>query len=281
MSGTPAMADDPLDALAAHGIARLRADNPGPKTLEGTNSWVVDVDGAAWVVDPGPELDDHLDALASAVADRGGLAGIALTHRHGDHADGVAGLLRRCGAATVLSSSGWRPDDAPAGTTTVAVGDGEAHGPFRVLATPGHARDHVAFLHRGAGFVGDTVLGRGSVLLVPHEGALAGYLDALARLRAERLRWLLPGHGPVVDDPEAKLDEYVAHRLDRERHLVVALDAGLRSVDELLDAVWDDAPGILRMAAAVTLQAHLDKLADEGRLPDGVERQRFGNFDGL
>jgi glyoxylase-like metal-dependent hydrolase (beta-lactamase superfamily II) len=263
------------------GVTLVRADNPGPKTLEGTNSWVLAVDGRAWVVDPGPDLDPHLDALASAVAERGGLAGIALTHRHGDHADGVAGLLRRCGPAPVLSRGGWLPPDAPRGSVAVAVDDGDRHGPFRVLATPGHARDHVVYLHDGLGFVGDTVLGRGSVLLVPHARALAGYLHALGRLRDEDLDRLLPGHGPLVQDPRAKLDEYIAHRLDRERRLVAALADGARSVDALLDAVWDDAPGILRLAAAVTLQAHLDKLADEGRLPADVERQDFGDFDGL
>ncbi|MFA4927573.1 MAG: MBL fold metallo-hydrolase [Patulibacter sp.] len=270
-----------VDREPAPGVTLVRADNPGPKTLEGTNSWIVAVDGRAWVVDPGPDLDEHLEALASAVAERGGLAGIALTHRHGDHADGVAGLLRRSGPAPVLSHAGWLPPDAPAGTTGVTVADGETHGPFRVLATPGHASDHVVFLHGSTGFVGDTVLGRGSVLLVPHEGALIGYLQALRRLQAERLGWLLPGHGPVIEDPQAKLDEYIAHRLERERRLVEALDGGARSVDALLDAVWDDAPGILRLAAAVTLQAHLDKLATEGRLPADVERQDFGDFDGL
>lgn len=270
-----------VDPEPSVGVTLIRADNPGPKTLEGTNTWVVAVGGRAWVVDPGPDLDAHLDAVAAAVTDRGGLAGIALTHRHGDHADGVGGLLQRTGAAPVLSRSGWLPSDVPQGSRAVAVDDGDVHGPFRVLATPGHARDHVVYLHDGVGFVGDTVLGRGSVLLVPHEGALEGYLRALGRLRDERLRTLLPGHGPVIDDPRAKLDEYVAHRLDRERRLVDALDGGARSVDELLDAVWDDAPGVLRLAAAVTLQAHLDKLDGEGRLPADVERQDFGDFDGL
>lgn len=267
--------------LASHGIARVRAANPGPKTLEGTNTWIVAIDGQAWVVDPGPDLDRHLDAVAAAVAARGGLAGIALTHRHEDHADGVVGLLRRCGPAVVLSSTGWLPDGVPGGSRGVAVADGDVEGPFRVVATPGHARDHVVFLHAGSGFVGDTVLGTGSVLLVPHENALVGYLDALRRLREEGLARLLPGHGPVIDDPDAKLGEYIAHRLDREHRLLEALDRGARTADELLDAVWGDAPGILRLAAAVTLAAHLDKLDDEGRLPDGVERQDFGDFDGL
>ncbi|MCK9249629.1 MAG: MBL fold metallo-hydrolase [Solirubrobacteraceae bacterium] len=268
-------------ALADRGVTLVRADNPGPKTLDGTNTWVRAGDGGAWVVDPGPDLDAHLDAVARAVEDGGGLAGIALTHRHGDHADGVSGLLRRTGPAPVASRHGWVPDDAPAGTVGHVVASGGAAGPFAVVETPGHAADHVVFLADDVLYAGDTVLGVGSVLLVPHPGALAGYLDALRGLRSRDPSLLLPGHGPVVTDPAAKLDEYVAHRLERERDLVAALDDGLRTADDLLDRVWHDAPGILRLAAAVTLRTHLDKLADEGRLPDDVELQDFGAFDGL
>ncbi|WP_022928272.1 MBL fold metallo-hydrolase [Patulibacter americanus] len=275
------MPDAPVPGLVERGISLLRAENPGPKTLEGTNTWLLAVADGAWVVDPGPDLPPHLDAVAAAAAAAGGLAGIALTHRHDDHADGVLGLLQRCGPAPVASHGGWTPDGAPEGTTGVGVGEGDAVGPFVVVATPGHAADHVAFVAGDAAFVGDFVLGRGSVLLVPHERALARYLDALRRLRGRGLGLLLPGHGPAVTDPTAKLDEYVAHRLDRERRLVAALDGGARTAEQLLDAVWDDAPGILRIAAAVTLRAHLDKLDDEGRLPAGVERQDFGDFDGL
>jgi glyoxylase-like metal-dependent hydrolase (beta-lactamase superfamily II) len=267
--------------LEDRGIRLVRADNPGPKTLTGTNTWIVAGAQGAWVVDPGPELDAHLDAVAAAVADAGGLLGVALTHRHEDHAAGVAGLLRRTGPAPLASRTGWVPEGAPAGTTALAVAEGDVAGPFSVYETPGHAADHVVFRAGDALFAGDTVLGTGSVLLVPHAGALAGYLAALERLRALDPAVLLPGHGPVVGDPPAKLDEYLAHRRDRERRLVAALDAGLRGADELLDRVWDDAPGVLRLAAAVTLRAHLDKLADEDRLPDGVELQDFGGFDGL
>ena len=118
---------------------------------------------------------------------------------------------------------------------------------------------------------GDAVLGTGSVFVAPGPGSLAGYLAALRRLRALPLELLCPGHGPPVDDPAAKLDEYLAHRLDRERRLLDALARGLRSEDELLDNVWDDAPTALRFAAGVTLRAHLEKLSEEGRLPAGVE----------
>jgi glyoxylase-like metal-dependent hydrolase (beta-lactamase superfamily II) len=150
--------------------------------------------------------------------------------------------------------------------------DGAVFGPLEALATPGHAPDHLAYIIGDAALTGDAVLGEGSVFVYPDPGALAGYLEALSRLRARGLSVLGPGHGPPVLDADAKLGEYIEHRLDRERRLVAALGSGLRGADELLDEVWDDAPAILRPAAAVTLAAHLDKLAEEGRLPAGVER---------
>jgi glyoxylase-like metal-dependent hydrolase (beta-lactamase superfamily II) len=116
------------------------------------------------------------------------------------------------------------------------------------------------------------VLGTGSVFVWPDPGALRGYLAALERLRTLDLREIAPGHGPLVADPVTKIDEYIAHRLDRERRLVAALEAGKRTTDELLDDAWSDAPAVLRPAAMVTLAAHLDKLAEEDRLPDGVQR---------
>ena len=122
------------------------------------------------------------------------------------------------------------------------------------------------------------MLGEGSVFVAPDPGALRGYLAALERLRALDLAVLCPGHGPLVLDPPAKLTEYVEHRLDRERRLEAALAAGLRAVDELLDRVWPDAPAPLRPAATVTLAAHLDKLADEGRLPEDVERPQLSGL---
>jgi glyoxylase-like metal-dependent hydrolase (beta-lactamase superfamily II) len=154
----------------------------------------------------------------------------------------------------------------------VRLRDGDEFGPLRAIATGGHALDHLAFVAGGACFTGDAVLGEGSVFVWPDPGALRRYLEALGRLRALPLNVICPGHGPVVLEPAAKLDEYVGHRLERERRLVAALDAGLRTADELLDRVWSDAPAALRPAATVTLAAHLDKLTEEGRVPEGVER---------
>ena len=161
---------------------------------------------------------------------------------------------------------------ASRGDVDVELSDGERFGPLEAVATPGHAPDHLAYIAGDAALTGDAVLGQGSVFIAPDPGALASYLAALARLRERSLKVLLPGHGPPVSDPAAKLDEYIAHRLDRERRLIEALDAGRRSTEELLDYAWADVPPGLRQAATVTLAAHLDKLADEHRLPAGVER---------
>lgn len=305
-----------MGELDRYDVVLVRAPNPGPFTLTGTNTWVVGRD-PAWVIDPGPELPEHLDAVAAVVEERGGLGGIALTHGHPDHAQAASGLRARFPRAPVAGA---------AGGVDLRLADGDRIGPLEAIATPGHARDHLAYLltvpdgsggedtgpgpagrgpagrgpaagaapRSAAGgsdgqragaddppagnvrasiaFTGDAVLGEGSVFITPDPGALAGYLDALRRLRERALVLICPGHGPLVDDPAAKLDAYVAHRLERERRLLQALAAGARTVDELLDSAWADAPAILRPAAAVTLAAHLDKLADEGRLPDGVER---------
>ena len=156
------------------------------------------------------------------------------------------------------------------GAPVVLPSDRARIGPFTALATPGHSADSVCLLMGRACFTGDTVLGEGSVFIAPGEGSLSAYLESLRRLRELDLELLCPGHGPYVRDPAAKLDEYIAHRLDRERRLLEALDAGLRARDELLDAAWSDTPAELRPAAALTLAAHLEKLSEEGRLPDDV-----------
>jgi glyoxylase-like metal-dependent hydrolase (beta-lactamase superfamily II) len=217
----------------------------------------------AWLIDPGPALDPHIEALAAELVSRGGLGGIVLTHDHADHAEAVPAILARFPHA---------PLAAARGEVDVVLDGGSRVGPFEAVRTPGHAPDHLAYVTGPLAFTGDAVLGEGSVFVFPYPGALSSYLEGLERLRALELERLAPGHGPLVEDPPAKLDQYVSHRLERERRLVAALDAGKRTVDELLDDVWDDAPPALRPAAAWTLAAHLDKLESEGRLPEGVER---------
>lgn len=241
--------------------ALVRADNPGPFTLTGTNSYVVGRE-PCWCIDPGPQLDAHVAAVAAEVGSRGGAAGIVLTHDHSDHSGAVEALRAAIGALQVYAVR--FPGEV--------IGGGDSVGPFNVVATPGHAPDHVAFVAEDVAFTGDAVLGEGSVFVAPDPGALIGYLAGLKRLRELDLAQIAPGHGPLVGDPAGKIDEYVAHRQERERLLVAALDSGLRSIDDLLDAAWSDAPAVLRPAATVTLAAHLDKLEQEGRLPSSVER---------
>jgi glyoxylase-like metal-dependent hydrolase (beta-lactamase superfamily II) len=230
------------------GVVRVRAQNPSALTLDGTNTYVVD----GWVIDPGPADPTHLDAVEAAA---GRVAGVVLTHGHADHAEGAPELAARAGVDVVR----------PAG--------GSAVGPFSVIATPGHSPDHVSLLWGRVLFSGDVLLGSGSVFVGGEEGSMADYLDSLRRLRELPLDAICPGHGPVVWDPHARLDQYIAHRLEREQRVLDALRAGASTRDEALDRAWsemdlDSAP-YLRMAAGLTLQAHIDKLSTDGRLPEG------------
>jgi glyoxylase-like metal-dependent hydrolase (beta-lactamase superfamily II) len=257
------------------GVTLVRATNAGPMTLSGTNTWLVGT--PAWVIDPGPAEPAHVERVWQAAQERGGIAGIVLTHNHLDHSQSVPELRRRTGAP-VAAGTGGSPHagfEEPSLTgldPDVVLRDGDRIGPLRAIATPGHSADHMSLLMDGVLFCGDTVLGEGSVFIPPGGGSLTAYLASLRRLQTLQLEAMCPGHGPVVWDPAAKLDEYVVHRLDRERRLLAALDSGIRSTAALLDQVWDDAPAALRPAAALTLESHLDKLEEEGRLPDGVER---------
>jgi glyoxylase-like metal-dependent hydrolase (beta-lactamase superfamily II) len=231
-------------------ILRIVAPNPGPMTLEGTNTYLYGSDPCA-VIDPGPDIESHLDAVRAAAGERGGIGTVLLTHGHGDHADGAGRL----------------------GATVVLPVDGEEHGGLRAIATPGHAPDHVCLVTPDrVCFSGDLVLGAGSTFVPPDGGSLTAYMDSLRRMQAEPIELICPGHGPWIEDAAAKLVEYVEHREMRERRLLVALERGERSREALLDEAWADVPAALRPAAAMVMQAHLDKLDAEGRLPADLHR---------
>jgi glyoxylase-like metal-dependent hydrolase (beta-lactamase superfamily II) len=235
-------------------IERIVAPNPGPMTLEGTNTFVVERGRRAYVIDPGPDDPAHLGRVRAAGEARGRIAGVLLTHGHGDHAAGASGL-----GLPIL----WPPQVDHENAEPRAA---EA-GPFGVIATPGHSSDHVVFTLGRVCFCGDLVLGEGSSFVPPDGGSLAAYLDSLRRLRELEPELLCPGHGPWITGPRAKVDEYLEHRLERERKLLAALEAGERSRARLLDAAWDDVPAQMRGAAEVVMEAHLAKLESEGRLP--------------
>ena len=149
----------------------------------------------------------------------------------------------------------------------IQLADGDAIGPLIALATPGHAADHLSFLCGRVCFSGDAVLGEGSVFIAHYPGSLTAYLGALQRLRGLDLELIAPGHGPLIERPNAKIDEYLEHRRRREQLIVDALAAGLRERDELLERVWGGLPPALEPIARSTLEAHLGKLGEEGRLP--------------
>jgi glyoxylase-like metal-dependent hydrolase (beta-lactamase superfamily II) len=222
-------------------IARIVAPNPGPMTLQGTNTYLLGTDPCL-VIDPGPADRSHVDAIGEAAAGRGGIGGVLLTHGHDDHAAGAA-LLE----AEVLE-----------------LADGQSRGAVTAIATPGHAIDHLCFLSDGVCFSGDLVLGEGSTIVPPDAGSLVAYLESLRRLQGLDLELICPGHGPWVTDPAAKIEEYIEHRMMRERRLRAALERGERSRSALLAEVWDDVPQQLRPAAAAVMAAHLDKLRSEG-----------------
>ena len=226
-------------------ILRIVAPNPGPMTLDGTCTYIYGGDPCV-VIDPGPDDPGHLDAVRTAAEERGGIGVVLLTHGHGDHADG----------AGRLEAEAVRP------------GDGEEHGGLRAVATPGHAADHVCLLTADrVCFSGDLVLGAGSSFVPPDGGSLAAYMDSLRRMQSEEIELICPGHGPWVTDPAAKLAEYVDHREARERALLAALERGERSREALLEEVWADVPAEVRPVAALVMEAHLEKLEAEERLP--------------
>lgn len=245
-------------------VVRVLAPNPGVYELEGTNTWIVG-DAPAIVIDPGPDDAGHLDEI---IRTGGRIGEIVLTHDHPDHAPGAASLAAR----TDATLRAMRP---PAGGTRLRDGEVvESRGvALRVVATPGHSTDHVAFWieeTRGL-FTGDAVLGRGTSVIDPPEGDLAAYLRSLRRMRELEPRTIYPGHGPTVFRGTAKLDEYLAHREEREQQILSALREAPRSIDELVEVIYVEYPDDVRPLAARSVLAHLMKLAGEGRVDDATK----------
>jgi glyoxylase-like metal-dependent hydrolase (beta-lactamase superfamily II) len=254
---------------------RVLAPNPGPFTLEGTNTWIVGTEPTI-VVDPGPDDDEHLEEVRRSA---GSVGSIVLTHHHPDHAPGAARLAALTGARVRAFDPG--PGEERLRDGDILHAGGAA---LLVVHTPGHTPDHVVLFDPEAStmFTGDAVLGRGTSVIDPPEGDLAEYLDSLRRMRSLAPRVLCPGHGPVVWAGTSKLDEYLEHRAERERQVVEALERapGPLSAEELVPSIYAGYPAEIRPAAARSVLAHLLALERAGRIArDRHERDRFALVD--
>ena len=233
----------------------LHANNASAWTgPTGTNTYLLTGRVPA-LVDAGVGDTAHLDAIASALAGQS-LARVLVTHGHPDHAGGLPAIADRWPSARVIRFAD-RADVVEAGDTRL-----------RVVQTPGHAPDHLCFFDEDSGdlYCGDLIRAGGSIVIPASKGGnLRQYLDSLARARELSPRRLLPGHGPVIDDPASAIDEYLRHRAQREDEVIAALSAGLMTPEQIVAQVYGALPSPLAAAAADSVLAHLVKLHDEQR----------------
>ena len=246
-------------------VKRVLAPNPGPYTGPGTNTWVIAEAPAAVLIDPGPDSDEHLEAVLQGL---GGLpVGVVLvTHSHPDHKPLAARLAERTQSRVAAHPELADGDIVRAGRLSVEV-----------VHTPGHAHDHLCFAlpEDGAVFTGDLVLGRGSTMVTYPDGDMAAYLASLDRLASLAPRILFPGHWDPITDPGPKIAEYRAHRLERERQILDEVRRGPGTAEDLTRRVYGGEVGEeLLPAAEMTLRAHLAKL-----VADGAIRQLGDEFD--
>lgn len=243
-------------------VTLLRAPNPGPMTLDGTNTWVLRAPGERLgvVIDPGPLDEGHL----AHIAEHGPYEAILITHGHHDHVEGAARLAEILGGTPVLAA-----DPAHAIPARPMAGDARltaAGLTIDVLATPGHTADSVCFVVDGAAvFTGDTILGRGTTVVAHPDGHLGNYLSSLRRLTAYENVLMLPGHGPARDDVSAVARAYLAHREERLAQVTAAMEAGAETAEQVVDIVYPDIDPAVRFAAVWSAAAQLDYLNHKNR----------------
>jgi len=246
-------------------VRRIVAPNPSMMTGPGTNTYLVGIDEIV-VIDPGPDIEAHLDAIAGCGGDR--IRWIACTHTHEDHSPGVAGLKERTDAEVLAfdARDGLEVDRS--------MGDGDlveaTEFVLRAVHTPGHASNHLCFLleQERMLFSGDHIMEGSTVVIAPPDGDMSAYLRSLQRLTAlrPRLKSIAPGHGHLIETPAAKIEEYLTHRLEREAQVIAALAAsGTTTIDAIVKELYADVPEELHVMAGYSVWSHLLKLVEDGK----------------
>lgn len=256
-------------------ISRVLANNPGPFTGPGTNTWVLD-DGAGSVVviDPGPVDTKHAAAIMSEVGKRT-VEAVLVTHTHPDHAPMANPLAGDLGIPAVghAAGPGFRPDIRLLDGATFDVGSLE----LLVVHTPGHADDHLCFRAGDVLFSGDHIIGGSSVMV----DDMGPYLASLRKLQGTGLERLYPGHGDEMDDPESVIDWYLAHRLQRHEEIFRAVGKGAATISEVVEVVYADVDPSLHPLASRSVEAHVELLTEEGRIAwEGDRLVAVGDADG-
>lgn len=238
----------------------IRASNPSPMTLEGTNTYVLSTPGGNVVIDPGPLLDEHLEAVAAS----GDVSLTLLTHGHPDHAESSVRFHEITRAPTLARDPRLCIEADPLSVDGGTVGMPGLD--IRILHTPGHTSDSVCFevtdgtAH--AVLTGDTILGRGTTVVAHPDGQLRPYLDSLKRLRTLDGVTLLPGHGPVGSDVGRAAEQYLLHRAERLKQVEAALAAGAQTARDVVETVYADVDRALWPAAEASVRAQLDYLRE-------------------
>ena len=265
-------------------IRRVVANNPGPFTFLGTGTYIVGHDEVA-VIDPGPDMADHLTAILDAVEGER-ITHILLTHHHSDHSPLTEPLkvltgatVVGCAVPQVIDDSGVQVEagyGAPI-VHDVEVCDGAViKGPgwtLEAIPTPGHTSNHICYAlkEENALFSGDHIMGWSTTVITPPDGDMADYFRSLDLIKARNFQTLWPTHGPPITDVAPFIDAYAAHRRDRERQILDAIDKGLRTIGDMVPVLYAATDKRLHPAAARSVLAHLIQLAGEGRvLTDGA-----------
>jgi glyoxylase-like metal-dependent hydrolase (beta-lactamase superfamily II) len=250
-------------------VRRLLAPNPSPFTYTGTQTYVVG-EGEVAVIDPGPDLSDHLDALLGALAGER-VTAILVTHNHRDHSPAARPLREATrapilgGAPLAIDDDGPRADAAfdPDYRPDRILADGETlAGPgwtLRAVATPGHTSNHLCFAlpEAGALFSGDHVMGWSTTVVAPPDGDMAAYMASLERLLARDDVVYYPAHGPPLDDPRGRVERLIEHRRMREGQILAHLGRGEGRIETMVAAIYRDLDPRLHAAAGRSVLAHL------------------------